>query len=225
MSIAGIAEHLTDKGASLRTTLDLRELNGTLKDKAPQEIMHWVVETAKRPIVLTNFRPRAVGFLHMVTRVKPDIPVIWIDTGYNTPATYRFVELLTERLGLDLHVYTSPVTAARRQAVRGEIPPLNTPEHDAFSREVKLEPFERALKEFKPDFWMNGIRHDQNAFRKTLDVVTAGPLGTLRAAPMFHLTELDVEEYIYEHKLPDNDDYFDPTKGEEHRECGLLLAK
>ena len=42
---------------------------------------------------------------------------------------------------------------------------------------------------------------------------------------MFHLTELDVEEYIYEHKLPDNDDYFDPTKGEEHRECGLLLAK
>jgi len=42
---------------------------------------------------------------------------------------------------------------------------------------------------------------------------------------MFHLNELDVEEYIYDRDLPDNHDYFDPTKGEEHRECGLLLQK
>jgi len=41
---------------------------------------------------------------------------------------------------------------------------------------------------------------------------------------MFHLNELDVEEYIYDNELPDNHDYFDPTKGEEHRECGLLLG-
>lgn len=239
MSINSVAQSITDAGFPLSAgapeqptapreffkTANLGELNQTFAQTAPQDIMKFAIERADRPVVFTNFRPMAVAFLHMVTRVRNDIPVIWVDHGYNTPATYRFVELLRQRLGLDLHVYTSQVTAARRQAVWGDIPALDTPEHDVFSREVKLEPFERALREWQPDIWLNGIRRHQTEHRKTLDIFTTGALRTVRVAPMFHLSELDVEEYIYEHDLPDNDDYFDPTKGEEHRECGLLLAK
>jgi len=107
----------------------------------------------------------------------------------------------------------------------GPIPQVDTPEHDRFSEIVKLEPFNRAMSEVKPDVWLNGIRHDQNAHRKNLDVFTFGSHNTVRVAPMFNLTELDVEEYIYDRELPDNNDYFDPTKVEEHRECGLMLMK
>ena len=117
------------------------------------------------------------------------------------------------------------MSAAHYTAVHGEIPALDTPEHDTFSQIVKLEPFKRAMAELKPDVWLNGIRHDQNAHRKNLNVFTFGSHDTVRVAPMFHLNELDVEEYIYDNDLPDNHDYFDPTKGEEHRECGLLLGK
>ena len=62
--------------------------------------------------------------------------------------------------------------------------------------------------------------HDQNAYRKDLHIFTFGSHGTVRVAPMFHLAEADVEKYILDRDLPDNLDYFDPTKGEEHRECG-----
>ena len=204
---------------------DLVSLNDKFSNAKPSEIMQFAVEKAENPVIFTNFRPLAVAFLHLATQPKKDIPVIWVDHGFNTPETYRHIERVVERLDLNLKVYSPKMSAAHYTAVHGAIPALDTPEHDAFSQIVKLEPFKRAMAELKPDVWLNGIRHDQNAHRKNLNVFTFGSHDTVRVAPMFHLNELDVEEYIYDNELPDNQDYFDPTKGEEHRECGLLLGK
>lgn len=204
---------------------DLVALNRQFKGKKPSEIMRFTIEHAHNPVVFTNFRPLAVAFLHLVTQPRKDIPVIWVDHGFNTPETYRHIERVVDYLDLNLKVYSPRMSAAHYTAVHGAIPPLDTQAHDEFSRIVKLEPFNRAMSELAPDIWLNGIRHDQNAHRKNLDVFTFGSHGTVRVAPMFHLNELDVEEYIFERDLPDNHDYFDPTKGEEHRECGLLLEK
>jgi len=204
---------------------DLVSLNQSFAAAKPSEVMQFTMEKAQNPVVFTNFRPLAVAFLHLVTRAKPDIPVIWVDHGYNTPETYRHIEKVVTTLNLNLRTYSPKMSAAHYNAVYGGIPQLDTPEHDFFSRTVKLEPFNRAMQELQPDVWLNGIRHDQNAHRKNLDVFTQGNHGTIRVAPMFHLREIDVEEYVYENALPDNDVYFDPTKGEEHRECGLLLEK
>ena len=204
---------------------DLVTLNDQFSNAKPTEIMQFAIENAKNPVIFTNFRPLAVAFLHLATQPKKDIPVIWVDHGFNTPETYRHIERVVERLDLNLKVYSPKMSAAHYTAVHGDIPALDTPEHDNFSLIVKLEPFKRAMSEIKPDVWLNGIRHDQNAHRKNLNVFTFGSHDTVRVAPMFHLNELDVEEYIYDNELPDNSDYFDPTKGEEHRECGLLLNK
>lgn len=202
---------------------NLIALNQQFANKLPSEVMSFTIEEAMNPVVFTNFRPMAIAFLHLVTRPKPDIPVIWVDHGFNTPATYRHVERVVEHLGLNLHVYSPKMSAAHYLAVHGAIPPLDTSQHDEFSRIVKLEPFNRAMEEICPDVWLNGIRHDQNAHRQNLDIFTFGSHGAVRVAPMFHLDELDVEEYIADRDLPDNHDYLDPTKGEEHRECGLML--
>lgn len=187
----------------------------------PETIVRAALAVARRPVVSTNFRPRAAAFLHLVTRFAPDIPVLWVDTGYNTPATYRFAAALTHRLRLNLHVYSPLVTSARRSAVLGGVPALDDPAHAAFTREVKLEPFERALREHAPDIWFTGIRGAQTEFRRRLGVISGGPFGTLRVAPIFAWSAVDQEDYLYEHGLPDNDDYLDPTKGEAGRECGL----
>lgn len=204
-------------------TTDLVSMNDQFKGSKPSEIMRFTVLNARSPVVFTNFRPLAIAFLHLVTRPLPNIPVIWVDHGFNTPETYRHIERVVDVLNLNLHVYSPKMSAAHYTAVYGEIPKFDTPEHDRFSEIVKLEPFARAMRELAPDVWLNGIRHDQNSHRKALDVFTFGSHQTVRVAPMFHLTELDVEEYIHARDLPDNHDYYDPTKGEEHRECGLLL--
>ena len=207
------------------TQADLVELNQRFRQSKPSEIMRFTVANARNPVIFTNFRPLAVAFLNLVTQQRNDIPVIWVDHGYNTAETYRHLERVVEHLKLDLHVYSPKMSAAHFAAVHGSIPALDTPAHDHFSRIVKLEPFNRAMEELQPDVWLNGIRHDQNAHRKSLDIFTFGSHSTVRVAPMFQLDELDVQKYILKHELPDNFDYFDPTKGEEHRECGLLLEK
>lgn len=191
-----------------------------------RDIMRFSIQASDAPpVVFTNFRPLAVAFLHLVSSVKKDIPVIWVDHGFNSPSTYRHIERVVERLQLNLQTYSPAMSAAHYTAVHGPIPAVGTPEHDRFSEIVKLEPFDRALQQWQPDIWLNGIRRDQNTHRQSLDVFTVGSHNTVRVAPMFHLRESDVESYIAEHDLPDNHDYFDPTKGEEHRECGLLLRK
>ncbi len=207
--------------ASVPSEPSLDQLHGQLVRREPWEIVDWALGRSANPMISTNFRPRAAAILHLVTAVRPDIPVIWVDTGYNTAATYRFAEAVTMRLRLNLHVYSPKVTSARRCAVLGGVPALDDRAHAAFTREVKLEPFERALREHGPDCWLTGIRADQNAFRKSLGVVSRGALGVLRVAPLYNWTAVDLENYLYEHGLPDNADYFDPTKVEADRECGL----
>ena len=187
----------------------------------PHDIVARALRHAARPLISTNFRPRSAALLHLVTRLAPDIPVIWVDTGYNTNATYRFAEEVTARLKLNVQVYTPRVSSARRYSVFNGVPSLDHPAHADFTREVKLEPFERALREWNPDVWFTGIRGEQTDFRKQLGVVSRGPLGATRVAPFFAWTAVDQDDYLYEHGLPDYDDYYDPTKGNDRRECGL----
>ena len=222
--------HQAQSGVGAQSTVfnecsDLTVLNREFKSAKPSEIMRYTVEHARNPVIFTNFRPMAIAFLHLVTQAKPDMPAIWVDHGFNTAETYRHIERVVARLNLNLQVYSPKMSAAHYTAVHGDIPNIDTVAHDQFSRIVKLEPFNRAMEELKPDVWLNGIRHDQNAHRHNLDIFTFGSHGSVRVAPMFHLNELDVEEYIFDRDLPDNEDYYDPTKGEEHRECGLMLQK
>ena len=56
-------------------------------------------------VMSTSFGIQSAVMLHLVTQQLPKIPVIFIDTGYLFPETYRFAEELTERLSLDIHLY------------------------------------------------------------------------------------------------------------------------
>ena len=150
---------------------NIAEANADLAGASATEIITWALSLASNPVISTNFRPRSAALLHMVTRACPDIPVVWVDTGYNTPATYRYIEALREHLKLNLRAYTPHVTVARR-AANGGLPGSDQPQFDRFVHETKLEPFERAFNELKPDVWFTGVRREQNEFPSGLGVVS-----------------------------------------------------
>jgi len=202
-------------------TLDLQAANQYLDQRSADEIVRWALERSQRPLVTTNFRPYEAVILHLITQVKPDIQVLWVDSGYNTSATYRFAESLIERLDLNIVTYIPQVSSARRNVLMGGIPDVDDPQHEEFTRQVKLEPFQRALSELKPDLWFNAIRKDQTEFRQSLDVVSQSRDAVLKVAPLFHWSEADLEAYLERFALPNELDYFDPTKALETRECGL----
>jgi len=211
----------------MSTTIDLTAINAELNEASPQNIIEWALSLNKKTIVTTNFGPHEAAILHMATQLSADIDVVCVDTGYNTEATYRFADALTQRLKLNIHYYTPQVTAKRRETVYGGIPSIDDEAaHDIFTREVKLEPFGRAMNEFKPEVWLTAIRKEQTPFRDSLDIVTQDTTtGCLKVAPLFYWKELDMEEYLVEHDLPIEDDYFDPTKVLKNRECGLHVGK
>jgi phosphoadenosine phosphosulfate reductase len=209
------------------TDPDLARWNAELRSKSPLEIIRFAISKAPgRAIVSTNFRPYEAAILHLAVQAQPDIPVLWVDHGYNRPATYKHAEDLSARLKLNLKPYLPRITAAHRDAIYGAIP---TTEDEAglkkFSAVMKLEPFQRGMKELAPTVWITALRKVQNPNRAGLDIVSLDEnFGALKVSPLFYLSDADLDAYLNQHQLPNEWDYFDPAKADEKRECGLHAA-
>ena len=201
--------------------------NAELRHLSPLEITRWAVSQADgRAIVSTNFRPYEAVILHLAVQAQPRIPVLWVDHGYNRPATYRHAEELRSLLGLEIRAYLPRISAAHRDAVCGPIPSIDDEEGlKEFSALMKLEPFQRGMKEMAPRVWITALRKVQNPNRAELDIVSLDSnFGTLKVSPVFYLSDADLEQYLENHNLPNEWDYFDPAKADEKRECGLHAA-
>jgi len=200
--------------------MDLGEINKTLKDKTPDQIIEWALSVAKNPLVTTNFRPYEVAILEAVAKQSPDIKVIWCDTGYNTRNTYVHANALIHQLGLNIKLYVPQQSTAHRDVTLG-IPEVDTAEHTLFTEQVKLEPFRRAMEEHQPDLWFTNLRKGQTAFRDSIDIVSQDKNGLIKVAPFFYWSDEELDKYLEERNLPNEHKYFDPTKVLENRECGL----
>ena len=207
-------------------TLDLAKINAELQGQTPEQIVRWALAQNKRALLTTSFSPNSAAILHLVKQIQSDLPIVWIDSGYNVPDAYRVAEQIIEQLKLNIHVYTPLMTAERRNALMGGIPhPDDNPElHAEFVRQVKLEPFQRAIDELKPEIWLTGIRREETEYRKTLDIVSWDNRGLLRVAPLFNWSEQDLQDYMQRFQLPSCKHYFDPTKVADNAECGLHTA-
>ena len=209
--------------SQLAPVMNLASVNAELGHDAAA-LVRWAVGLGQPTIVTTNFRPFEAVILHMVAQARPDVPVIWMDNGYNTEATYQFADAVTKQLGLNLKIYLPLRSRAHREAVEGATPALDDPRHAAFTEEVKLEPFARALRETAPKVWFTALRATDTAVRAAMDPVSINPDGLIKVAPLLHWSSKDLHEYCQKHVLPNNFDYVDPTKGEDNRECGLHIS-
>lgn len=200
--------------------MDIEKINKELATKTPAEIVEWALNNAQSPVVTTNFRPYESAILHLVTQRSPSIKVIWCDTGYNTSSTYKHAEELTDALNLNIQLYIPKQTAAHRDVVLG-IPQVEDPKHQLFTEQVKLEPFKRAMAAHKPDVWFTNLRKGQTAFRNSIGVVSRSADGILKVSPFYHFSDKELDQYLKNHDLPNEFNYFDPTKQLDNRECGL----
>jgi len=201
--------------------------NRELRDKSALEITRWAVAQAGgRALVSTNFRPYEAVVLHLEVQAWPEMPVLWVDHGYNRPATYRHAEELKRLLKINLKAYLPLMTAAHRDALHGSVPePDNEKGLKKFSALMKLEPFQRGMRELAPAVWITALRKVQNPNRAELDIVSQDAnFNTLKVSPVFYHTDAEMEDYLKEHQLPNEWDYFDPAKADDKRECGLHAA-
>ncbi len=201
----------------------IAELNDKFRNSTPSEVIRWAISKASNPVVTTNFRPYEAAILHASAKELSEIKVVWCDTGYNTPQTYKHAEQLIEDLKLNVILYTPLQTTAHRDVVFEGIPKVEDENHQEFSYQVKLEPFSRAMAELKPDVWFTNLRKGQTAFRDSIDILSYSKDGILKVSPFYQYSDEELDVYLKEHQLPNEFNYFDPTKVLSNRECGIHL--
>lgn len=198
---------MTDQPHISFETLNLQQINQSLSPfrtaKDAKSIVEWSAQTFGEGLVMTtSFGIQSAVMLHLVTRVVPDIPVIWIDTGYLPPETYQFAESLTQRLNLNLVVYQSSMSPARMEALHGKLwakQDLNS--LNRYDQIRKVEPMQRALKELNVSAWLAGLRADQTSHRQGLDIVVQQQ-GIYKILPILNWSSKDVYEYLQTYDLP-----------------------
>ncbi len=216
---------LMPKKRQATVELDLEHINASLRDASASEVVQWALGLGKKSIATTSFGRNAAVMLHLVSEVDKSVPTIWVDTGYNLRDTYVVAERLIKDLALNIQVYSPAMTSERRNAVMGGIPTIDDEErHLEFTRQVKLEPFAQAIEDFAPEVWLTGIRQEETDHRKSLDIVSVDHRGLIKVAPIFYWSEEQVEDYMTQHQLISCKHYFDPTKVQDGRECGLHTA-
>jgi phosphoadenosine phosphosulfate reductase len=189
--------------ASPIASLDLNALNQKFDQADASALVDWGHQTFGDGLVMsTSFGIQAAVMLHLVTSVIPDIPVIWVDTGYLPPETYRFAEQLTQRLSLNLKVYQSPLSPARMEALYGRLWEQDSVE--AFNRYDgirKVEPMQRALSELGATAWLSGLRAAQSDHRQTLTHIGL-QANRYKLLPILRWHSKDVYDYLMAHDLP-----------------------
>tara|TARA_R110002072_G_scaffold106585_6_gene232680 strand:- start:9188 stop:9814 length:627 start_codon:yes stop_codon:yes gene_type:complete len=205
--------------------LDIDTVNKTLRHASADEIVQWALSLGRKTIATTSMGRNAAVMLHVVAQVDKSLPTIWVDTGYNLRDTYVVAERLVRDLDVNIQVYSPEMTSERRNAIMGGIPTVDEEErHQDFTRQIKLEPFAKALGDYQPEIWLTGIRREETELRKSLDIVSIDGAGIIKVAPIFYWSEDDVENYMEQYELPTCKHYFDPTKVHDGRECGLHTA-
>jgi len=207
---------------ALFTSDQVASFNEQFKNSSPEAIIAFALKQADTPVVTTNFRPYEGAILHACSSVEKTIPVIWCDSGYNTTATYKHAEDLIQSLNLKVDLYVPAQTAAHRSIVMG-IPEITDERHSLFTEQVKLEPFRRAMNTHKPDVWFTNLRKGQTALRDSLDIFSLSKDGVLKVSPFYDYSDQKLDEYLKTFSLPNEFDYYDPTKVLAHRECGIHL--
>ncbi len=154
-----------------------------------------------RHIVTSSFGAQSAVMLHLVTRQKPDIPVVLIDTGYLFPETYQFVDELTDRLNLNLKVYQPRLSSAWQEARYGNRWEQGLEGIESYNQDNKVEPMQRAIADLNVGTWFSGLRRNQSLDRSKTPFVEASG-DRFKVYPIADWSDRDIYDYLKKHDLP-----------------------
>ncbi len=189
-----------DEDASRHHALD--HCNATFQKLSVEERVRWSLDNLPgRHVVSSSFGAHAAVSLHLLTQLKPDIPVILIDTGYLFPETYRFIDRLTEKLDLNLQVYQADESPHRQEARYGERWNMGPKALEEYNQQVKVEPMKRAIDELGVGTWFAGLRRSQSVGRQNTPFLEWSS-ERWKVHPIADWSDRDVHRYLAQHDLP-----------------------
>jgi len=152
-------------------------------------------------VASTSFGLQAGVMLKLISENAPDVPVIFVDTGYLFPETYQYMEQLMEQFPVNLQVYTPQMTAAHQEAVYGQLWTQGEEGLQKYSHINKVEPMNRAIGDLSRKLWLSGLRRSQSSTRTERPFAEAQK-ETTKIYPILDWVDAKVASFYYDNKIP-----------------------
>jgi phosphoadenosine phosphosulfate reductase len=219
-------------------------LDAELRHAHPSTILSAAIETfGDRLALVSSFGAESAVLLHLVSQLKPDIPVLFLDTGMLFGQTLDYRKSLARQFGLtdvrDLRPHYADLAAVDPDAK------LHQTDTDACCNVRKVVPLDRALQDF--DAWITGRKRFHGGDRLSMRVVEESE-GKVKFNPLANWGKAELDAYAAEHNLPahplvaqgfpsigcwpctqpaedDEDVRAGRWKGLDKSECGIHLAR
>jgi phosphoadenosine phosphosulfate reductase len=161
-----------------------------------------VREANGAPICLTSsFQTEDMVVLHMLRQYAPDVPVIFLETGYHFAEVLAYRDRMTAEWGLNL-VNAMPLTTLAEHEAQFGLLHIVQPTQCCAIR--KVEPLMRSLEPF--DWWFTGLRREQSptraGLRKLEDHKTPGGKQMKKVSVLADWTMAQVNDYAEAHGIP-----------------------
>jgi len=150
---------------------------------------------ARRPAITSSFQSECVVLTDLLRQVRPDIPVLFLDTFHHFPQTLAYRDEMTARYGLNL---------INLRAAEPKVGLWQAESTDACCARHKVGPLFSSLEAY--DVWFTALRRDQSASRANLQEVEPFRLPSGNAirkvAPLAAWTARDVWRYAKDRDIP-----------------------
>jgi phosphoadenosine phosphosulfate reductase len=187
----------------------IREMNAALEAAGPEEIVRWALEDSgvQRIAVASAFQAEGTAIIHMAVSVRPEVPVLFLQTGFHFAETLAFKERLSELLGLNVVDLTGDETVESQGRRYGDR--LYERDPKRCCQLNKVVPLNRAFESL--DGWITGMRRDSAWTRKDTPILSRTELDSgkalLKVNPIANWSRREAWAYLSEHDLPHNPMY------------------
>jgi phosphoadenosine phosphosulfate reductase len=161
-----------------------------------------ILKDAPRACVTSSFQAEDMVVVHMAIAARPDIPVLFLETGYHFPDTLAYRDRMAAEWKLNLVNLEAKQSVADQEAQFGI---LNRTAPDKCCKLRKVEPLFAGLAGF--DTWFTGLRREQSPTRANLQPTESFKLPSgkelAKISPLYDWTRRDVWQYLQAHNIPE----------------------
>ncbi len=185
---------------------ELVALNTRFERVHPRDVLEWALDASglRRVAIASAFQAEGTAVMHMATTIRPNVPILFLETGFQFAETLAFKQQLTERLGLNVVDLYGELTVEQQAAEHG--PRLYERDPEMCCELNKVRPMFEALRGL--DAWVTAFRRDSSPTRAGAPFVEQYELEPgrmiVKVNPVAAWTRRDTWAYLTEHDLPHN---------------------
>ncbi|MGO8718531.1 MAG: phosphoadenylyl-sulfate reductase [Acidobacteriaceae bacterium] len=166
----------------------------------PDALVERVLRLDAKACLTNSFQIEDMVVLHLLRQIVPDIPVLFLDTGYHFAETYAYRDRMVREWGLNLVSLQAEQSVADQESAFGI---LNQTDPTRCCGLRKVAPLMQGLQPY--DIWFTGLRREQSPTRKNLRKVEPHVLPTgktlLKVSPLADWDYKQVWSYISRHQI------------------------